>query len=316
MNRLLPLVLALACALENLAPLARAQGQAEVRADRVLVRSRPSQRGEVVARLERGQRVLVFEEGLPALLATDTVTEWTRIELPAGTRAWVSADYVDTAGRVTARLLNVRAGPSEDYAVLGTVALGASLQIVGQTNGWLQILAPPGLSGFVAAHLLRPVESPPAAPAAPSTRAVLPSPPAPSPNETNREAPAPAPAPPAETVPEPAPAAPDPPAPRAEISGAPADLEDFPDAHAAAARVRIVPREGIVRGTLSIQAPAAFELRGTDSGRRLNYLYPASPGLDLRRLRGARVRVTGEEYLDPRWPVTPVLLVEDLVLAP
>jgi hypothetical protein len=76
-----------------------------------------------------------------------------------------------------------------------------------------------------------------------------------------------------------------------------------------------VQREGIVRGTLSIQAPTAFELRATDTGRRLNYLLPASRDIDLRPFRGERVRVAGEEYIEERW-ATPLIRVDEIILAP
>jgi hypothetical protein len=315
-------------------PAAHAQNEAVARADRVLVRSRPSLKGEVVTRLERGQRVLVFEEGLPPLLAGDTVTEWVRIELPAGARVWVAAEYVDPAGGVVlARLLNVRAGPSEDYAVLGRVARGAKLSVVGGTNGWLEVLAPPGLSGYVAAHLLEP--SPPRPAPSPEPAAPEPTPPpreaAPAGAAPPQESPAPK-TPPAETPPAtvpPGPAA-DPevppasetprhPAPATLPPPAPSPTTPPPVADAAAEPAalpparRVVQREGIVRATRSIQAPTWYELRGTDTGARLNYLLPADPGPDLRPFRGKRVRVTGEEFLDAGW-ATPLLRVEKILL--
>ena len=315
---------------ENL-PTARAQNEAVARADRALVRSRPSLKGEVVTRLERGQRVLVFEEGLPPLLARDTVTEWVRIELPAGTRVWVAAEYVDPArGVVLARLLNVGAGPSEDYAVLGRVGRGAKLSVVGGTNDWLEVLAPPGLSGYVAAHLLEP------APPRPAPGATVPEPPLPPREAVPADAAPPQESPALETPPAEPPPATVPPGPAADPEVTPADeptRQPAPATHlppapsptapppvadtaaepAALPPRRVVQREGIVRATRSIQAPTWYELRGTDTGARLNYLLPADPGPDLRPFRGKRVRVTGEEFLDAGW-ATPLLRVEKILL--
>jgi hypothetical protein len=309
---------------ENL-PAARAQNEAVARADRVLVRSRPSLKGEVVTRLERGQRVLVFEEGLPPLLASDTVTEWVRIELPAGSRVWVAAEYVDPAGGVVlARLLNVRAGPSEDYAVLGRVARGAKLSVVGGTNGWLEVIAPPGLSGYVAAHLLEPAPprpapeavapepSPPLRETAPADAAPPPESPAPKTPPAETPQPSVPPGPAADPEVPPAGETPRQPTPAPAPAAAPSAAVSAPEPAAPPPR-RVVQREGIVRATRSIQAPTRYELRGTDTGARLNYLLPADSGPDLRPFRGKRVRVTGEEFLDAGW-ATPLIRVEKILL--
>ncbi|RME93024.1 MAG: SH3 domain-containing protein [Verrucomicrobia bacterium] len=79
---------------------------------------------------------------------------------------------------------------------------------------------------------------------------------------------------------------------------------------------RVVVREGIVRRALSIQAPGGYELRQLRTGDRLVYLHPARPDLRLKPFVGKRVLVRGAEYIDVRWPATPVLLVEHITLAP
>jgi uncharacterized protein YraI len=334
MNRCLPGLLALSWLVMQTGPSACAQNEALARADRVNVRSRPSLKaGEVVTQLTRGQRVLVFEEGLPGLLAGEPVTEWVRIELPAGTRVWVSAEYVHpVSNEVSTRLLNVRAGPGEDFAVLGRVGRGVKLSVLGSTNGWLEVQAPRGLSGFVAAHLLEPV--PPAAvpaaappaetPAAPQEPAPVEKAPESAPPSSPPSSPAAVPAPEASTPP-PAPAgsSPEPatgPEARSEpITPAVADVASpQPGAPATQSEPvspprRVVQREGEVRRTWSIQAPTAFELRATDTGRRLNYLWVEADGPDLSGLHRRRVRVTGEEFLEPGW-ATPLIRVEQIRL--
>ncbi|MCP5517626.1 MAG: SH3 domain-containing protein [Verrucomicrobiales bacterium] len=79
---------------------------------------------------------------------------------------------------------------------------------------------------------------------------------------------------------------------------------------------RVVVREGVVRGTLSIQAPGAFELRSPETRERVVYLHPRDGTLEIRQFHGKRVRATGEEFMDPRWPLCPVLFVEQITLAP
>ncbi|MCS7337930.1 MAG: hypothetical protein NZ739_06780, partial [Verrucomicrobiae bacterium] len=73
---------------------------------------------------------------------------------------------------------------------------------------------------------------------------------------------------------------------------------------------RIVQREGIVRHSVSIQAPTLYCLVSPETGRIINYLYTTSTNLNLRRYKGLRVIVTGEEGLDPRWTNTPVLTIQ------
>jgi hypothetical protein len=81
-------------------------------------------------------------------------------------------------------------------------------------------------------------------------------------------------------------------------------------------RKRMVRREGIVKSTLSIQAPTPFELANAENGRIMNFLHPLSPEQKLKAYKGRRVIVTGEELIDPRWPKTPVIDLETIDLAP
>jgi len=81
-------------------------------------------------------------------------------------------------------------------------------------------------------------------------------------------------------------------------------------------KARRAIREGLVRRTWSIQAPAPYVLRGLDTGEAIDYLYPAKPSIRIKPFRGKRVLVEGREYIDSRWPKTPVLLVEKITVAP
>jgi len=75
---------------------------------------------------------------------------------------------------------------------------------------------------------------------------------------------------------------------------------------------RIVQREGIVRGMTSIQAPSKFVLISPENGRDIDYLYTTAKDLDLRRYKGLRIIVTGEESLDERWGNTPVITIQKI----
>lgn len=79
---------------------------------------------------------------------------------------------------------------------------------------------------------------------------------------------------------------------------------------------RKVTREGIIRRTASIQSPSSFSLNSERNGLRLNYLYTSSTNVPLGELLGVRVRITGEEGIDERWPNTPVLLIKSLDVIP
>ena len=75
---------------------------------------------------------------------------------------------------------------------------------------------------------------------------------------------------------------------------------------------RIVEREGIVRGMTSIQASSRFVLVSPQNGRDIDYLYTKAKDLDLRRYKGLRIIVTGEESLDERWGNTPVITIQKI----
>jgi SH3-like domain-containing protein len=289
-------------------PGVRAQSPAVVKSDRVNVRSRPSlQSGEVVTQLRAGQRVILFEEGLPARSPQSAVSDWARIELPAGTPVWASAAHVVSAtGTVQARHLNLRAGPSEDFGVLGTVPEGTVLVIRQEAAGWIQVEAPLGLSGYVAGRFLDPVtDLQPAAPPPPMVAVIEPQPSVVTAEPTIPPAPRAT-----EVAPEAATSEPPPVA--TAVATEPFPIEPFGDTP----QRRVIRREGIVRPTLSIQAPTPFELRAADTGRLLNYLLPDSADINIRIFRGQRVLVVGEEYIESRWPLTPMIVVEGIKLAP
>ena len=73
-------------------------------------------------------------------------------------------------------------------------------------------------------------------------------------------------------------------------------------------------REGLVRNSVSIQAPTYFVLHSVDTGKPINYLF--STNIAIKDFKGHRIIVTGEEMLDERWPNTPVIAVDKLEAVP
>lgn len=123
-------------------------------ADRVNVRSRPGYAGEIITQLSRDQEIVVLGTNTLSRPAADEPPVWLKIELPSGRPLWVSSDFVNpTTREVTADVLNVRAGPGLDFAVVGRVQKGAILETHGnERNGWIEVGAPQGSIGYVPAN--------------------------------------------------------------------------------------------------------------------------------------------------------------------
>ena len=79
---------------------------------------------------------------------------------------------------------------------------------------------------------------------------------------------------------------------------------------------RLAIREGIIKSTYQFQAPSSFVLHESRSRRRINFLSTQELGLNLKPLKGRRITVTGEEFVDPRWPSIPVLEIKTIELQP
>src|ERR1044071_3014805 len=274
-------------------------GPAVVAASHVNVRGRAGLKGEVINHLTNGEPVTILEEVTLKNSGPDEPSAWAKITLPVSTRVWVNSSFLDGTNKtVRPKKLNVRGGPGENYSVLGTLKQGEAVKEVGAKGEWLQIEPPADAYAFVAAQYLKqesPATSVATATPEPATNATTVAEAAPpvvaAPVETPTAAP-----PPAETVTN-APG---------EAASAPATVIEEPPPP------RIVQREGIVRGTFSIQAPTHFELISPDNGKTINYLYTTARDLDLRRYKGIRIIVTGEEALDERWHNTPVITIQKI----
>ncbi len=279
-------------------------GPAVVDANHVNVRGQAKLKSEILTRLNKGQTVTVIEEITRNNSAVDEPSAWARIQLPAGAHVWAHSSFIDPTNKtVVPKKLNLRSGPGENYSVIGQLQRGDPVTEVGAKEAWTEIQPPTNAYAFVAAQFLK-QEAPGSTPVAPI--------------EVASQTPA---QPSTVSEPPPLPTAPtEPPTtPTTEPStatNAPTELTSTnapatPPAEEPPPK-RVVEREGIVRGTGSIQAPTHFALYNAQNGRLVDYLYTPSPNLDLRRYKGLHIIVTGEEGLEERWGNTPVITIQKI----
>jgi len=281
-----------AAAAAELKTLPLVAGPAVVAATHVNVRGQPRLNSEIITRMTNGEPVTVIEEVTLKHSGAEEPSVWAKIALPGKAHAWIFASYVDATNKtVLPKKLNLRAGPGENYSVLGTLHRGDAVQEIQTKGKWMEVETTNPAYAFMAAQYLTQEPS--------ALAAVAPMQPA--------------------TVPETAPAA-------EAVTNMPAATEAVTDTNAMAGAStnevaaapaaeeppppRIVQREGIVRYTGSIQAPTIFELVSPENHRPIDYLYTTSTNLDLNRYKGLHIIVTGEEGLDERWKNTPLIVIQ------
>jgi len=285
-------------------PVVLAPGPAEINAGSVNIRGQASFKGEVVARLSQGDTVTVLEQINLRKHKADEPAQWAKIAYPKNANVWVDAKYIDTDTKtVKPKKLNLRAGPGENYSIVGLVERGTPVSEVLNKGNWMEIEPPTNAYAFVAAMYLK-QEAP--AVAAANTMP----PPAPVPAEA-MPAPAPAPVPEAQpvvTAPPPVPAP-------AETTAAPTvAMETNAPAEQTPPPPRVVTHEGYVRHVTSVIEPTAYELYDPTTFTSIDYLYTTATNLDLSRYNGLHIIVTGEEGLAARWNQTPVLTIKKILV--
>jgi len=273
-------------------------GPASVVVNNVNVRGQAGLKGEVITHLQKDDSVTVLSEITLDKHKADEPAQWAKISLPTNLTVWVNSKFIDATDKtVTTKKLNLRAGPGENYSVLGVIEHGTSVTESGAKGDWTKIEAPTNAYAFIAAMYLKQESS-----------GNVPVNPAPS-----TETPVPAPTP--TTVPEAQPI----------VATAPAPVETptviiqtnivvVPevDTNLPPPPPRVVTHEGNVRSSVSIVAPTYFELYSPADGKAINYLYSTTTNLNLARYNGLHIVVTGEEGLDSRWQQTPVLTVQKI----
>ena len=253
-------------------------GPAQVNVSELIVRGQAGLKGEMVAHLYKGDTVNVLEQINLAHRSADEPGQWAKISYPTNAHIWVDAKYVDSNSTVSSKKLNLRAGPGENFSVVGVLEKGTQVTQIETKGNWMKIEPPANAYAFVAAKFLTQIagQTPPsvATTEAPETT--------PQPTQVPQQpqiitTPPPAPAPPVSTV-------------------------------------RIVQHEGVVGSVGSLVAPTEFKLYDPGTKQDIDFLYPTAPDMDsqLHSLVDARVIVTGEEGIDPRWPNTPVIAVQNI----
>jgi uncharacterized protein YgiM (DUF1202 family) len=280
-----------------------APGAAEVTAENLNVRGQAGLKGETIAHLKKGEVVSVLSQMNLDKHEIGEPAQWAKIALPSNTPVWVRNTFIDaTSKTVLPKKLNLRAGPGENFSVLGVIEQGTPVKEVASKDGWTQIEPPATACGFVAAMYLKQE-----APAATATAAA----PAPEPMPMPMAMPAPAPTP----VPETAPLVTEPPAP-APVAAAPVELDTNTTVTVDTnpPPPRIVSHEGVVRHVGSIITPTAYVLYDPATDHEIDYLHTTSTELDISRYNGMRIIVTGEEAMAKRWKDTPVLTIQRIVV--
>jgi len=290
-------------------------GPAIVTQPNVNVRGQAAINSEVIVRLKKGDHVNVLEEITLKKPKTDEPAKWAKVALPTNATVWVNSSFINPADKtVTPKKLKVRSGPGENYSVLAIIGKGTVVKDLETKGDWMKIEAPAEACGYIAAHLL---SNEAAAPPPPVVVAAI-EPPKPPLVET-KIAPPTTPVPATDPVVVP-PVAPPPPANTVAVVPPPVTAPAEPATPAPPPEEilvkRVVSREGIVKRSVSIQAPTYFALESLDTGKTINYLFSATTNMVLKDFRGKRIVVTGEEMLDERWPNTPVINVDTLQSVP
>src|SRR5437016_95335 len=134
---------------------ARAEEAAVVKKDRVNVRAQASQRSEIITQLKKGETVAVLEEITPKKRKRGEPASWAKIQLPSNTPVWVYAPYIETTNHtVNIKRLNLRAGPGENFSVIGRLDRGTEVKEIRTEGNWMEIEAPANAYAFVAADML------------------------------------------------------------------------------------------------------------------------------------------------------------------
>jgi uncharacterized protein YgiM (DUF1202 family) len=282
-------------------------GPAEVAVKNLNVRGQAGLKGEFITHVAKGDMVTVLSQITLDKHKTGEPAQWAKIGLPASVKVWVRAEFIDATNKtVLPKKLNLRAGPSENYSVLGVLERGTPVSEVITKGDWTQIETPTNGYAFVAAMYLKQEASgnmatnvAPSAETEPvPTNTPVAEPPPIVTEETN--------APPAtETTNTP---------PATEINAPPAMVDTNSPAPEIETNLppRIVTHEGFVRRVHSLIEPTYFELYDPKSGTDIDYLYTTSTNLDISHYNGRHIVVTGEESLAARWKNTPVLTIQHI----
>jgi len=284
-------------------------GDAEVAVKNLNVRGQAGLKGEFLTHLTNGDPVTVLGEITLDKHKADEPAQWAKIALPAKVHVWVRSMFIDATNKtVLPKKLNLRAGPSENYSVLGVIERGTAISEIVTKDDWTQIEPPTNAYAFVAAMYLKQEASGTVATNLPPSTETE------TPVTTN-------------SVVEPAPIVTEP---TNEPDATPTNLPDTMGTNAPAIPVtidtnlpppppRVVTHAGVVRKVTSIIEPTDYELFDPKTGGEIDYLYSTATNrdgtkLDLSRYNGLHIIVTGEEGIAQRWKSTPLLTIQRITV--
>jgi len=284
-------------------------GAAQVAVNDLNVRGQAGLKGEVVAHLKKGDVVAVMSQLNLDKHATGEPAQWAKIALPTSNHVWVNTKYIDAANKtVSAKKLNLRAGPGENFSVLGVVEQGTAVNVINTKGAWSEIEPPSTAYAFVAAMYLKQEASGNMAANLPASSETTPAPAA-TPTSVPEAAPVVTTPPataettaPTATNPSPAPAT------------TPPVVETAPVVDTNPPPPRIVTHEGVVGPVGSIIAPTPYVLYDLATRQNINFLYTTSTNLDIGRYNGMLIDVTGQESIAERWKDTPLLTIQRIVV--
>ena len=281
-------------------PVILSPGAATIVGKNINVRGKASFNGEVITKLQNGDAVTVIEQVILSKPKVGEPSQWAKIAFPATAHVWVHSSYLNADKTVKPKKLNIRTGAGENYSVVGTLEQGTTVKEISTKGNWTEIEAPADAFAFVAATF---IQQDPSAATVPPVVSIQ------APDAT-----------PTSVTTEPLLAAT-----TTDVANTNASVEPNPtpvaDAINAAAPPPIVeevwvPRtvshEGIVKPTISIQAPTKFGLHSKETGKLINYLYSPTAQLEMSRYEGRHIIVSGQEGLDERWLNTPVLTIQKI----
>jgi uncharacterized protein YgiM (DUF1202 family) len=281
-------------------PVILSPGAATIVGKNINVRGKASFNGEVITKLQNGDAVNVIEQVILSKPKVGEPSQWAKIAFPTTAHVWVHSSYLNADKTVKPKKLNIRTGAGENYSVVGTLEQGTTVKEISTKGNWTEIEAPADAFAFVAATFIQQdpsaatvpqvvsIQAPEATPTAVTTDPLLA---ATTTDVTNPNAAA---------EPNPTPAA------DAINAAAPPPIVEevwVP---------RTVSHEGIVKPTISIQAPTKFGLHSKETGKLINYLYSPTAQLEMSRYEGRHIIVSGQEGLDERWLNTPVLTIQKI----
>ena len=152
-------------------------GPAEVTVSNLIVRGQAGLRGEVVTHLFKGETVTVLSQINLDKHAVGEPAQWAKIALPSTVHVWVNGKFIEASSKVvSAKKLNLRAGPGENFSVVGLIEKGVPVNELESKGDWKKIEAPTNAYAFVAAMYLKQEAAAPVVAAATPPTEIAPAP--------------------------------------------------------------------------------------------------------------------------------------------